>query len=65
MPSHIRSLSTVAVAFGAIIMATVARGAEPIPIADEFTCKIVEEHKSRVEGDPAPRTLGDRRSDFS
>jgi hypothetical protein len=53
MQSHIRSLSTVALAFGAIIIATVARGAEPIPIAGQFTCKIVEEHKNRVEGDPA------------
>jgi hypothetical protein len=40
-------------AIGAIIATTVARGAEPIPIAGQFTCKIVEEHKSKVEGDPA------------
>jgi len=53
MQSRIRSFSTVALAFGAIIMATVARGAGPIPIAGQFTCKIVEEHKSKVEGDPA------------
>jgi hypothetical protein len=52
MQSRIRSFSTVALAFGAIIVATVARGAGPIPIAGQFTCKIVEEHKSKVEGDP-------------
>ena len=53
MQSHIRSLTTVALAFGAITTATVVQGAEPIPIAGQFTCKIVEEQKSRVEGDPA------------
>ena len=53
MRSHLRSLTTVALACGAITTATVVQGAEPIPIAGQFTCKIVEEHKSRLEGDPA------------
>ena len=53
MQSRIHSLSTAALAFGAIIAPTVARGAEPILIAGQLTCKIVEEHKSKVESDPA------------
>jgi hypothetical protein len=53
MQSCKRPLSTVALAFVATMMATVARGAEPIPIAGQFTCKIIEEHKSKIEGDPA------------
>src|SRR6516225_2250418 len=53
MQSRTHSLSTAALAFGAIMAPTVARGAEPIPIAGQLTCKIVEEHKSKVESDPA------------
>lgn len=53
MQSRMRSLGTVAFTYVAIMMATVARGAAPIPIAGQFTCKIVEEYKSKVEGDPA------------
>jgi len=53
MQSRTQSLSTAALAFGAIIAPTVAWGAEPIPIAGQLTCKIVEEHKSKVESDPA------------
>jgi hypothetical protein len=53
MQSRIHLLGTAALAFGVIITTTAAQGAEPTPIAGQFTCKIVEEHKSKVEGDPA------------
>ncbi|CCE01335.1 hypothetical protein [Bradyrhizobium sp. STM 3809] len=53
MSSRIRSLGIPALALLASMSASSAQAADAAPVGGRFACRIAEEHKNRVEGDPA------------
>ncbi|CCD89185.1 conserved exported protein of unknown function [Bradyrhizobium sp. ORS 285] len=53
MSSHIHFLSIPALVLIATLSASSAHAADAAPVGGRFMCKTDEEHKNRVEGDPA------------